>query len=163
MGTCKVLPKMDPMLRLLGKNFIDLLSQSHRIHIVSPAYSERLDILRSRLIASNSEDSNQFFEDENMGADPDFDPTTDSRHSFRSAEAAQVYNNRERCKDSFWRHLMKFKSKGFEVMQFENEAKTLVSSLHPANIGWFAMFFQTQLLKLCSQDVDAIFTLQQSG
>jgi hypothetical protein len=114
----------------------------------------RFQSLSSRAALAVREDV--YGEEEALGTQASFREEIDSRHWFRSTVEQAVYNNREKTRDAFAR----LQSDYARRLQYGDDAseawaalalpvRLVVAHVLPPNFGWFAAFFQQELLKSC--------------
>lgn len=116
---------------------------------------QRIDSYRAKII--NDVNSNVVSGKSTLLSMP-FQEKRDSRHNFRSQELAAIYNNREKCRDSFLFQLRAFQQMRGTVLNpaqiqrsLENIKKASVEVIDntlSANIPWFAEFFVDLLLQI---------------
>mmetsp|Transcript_16799 Transcript_16799/g.31831 ORF Transcript_16799/g.31831 Transcript_16799/m.31831 type:complete len:1230 (+) Transcript_16799:81-3770(+) len=87
-----------------------------------------------------------------------FQQERDSRHNYQSRELASIYNNREKCRDTFLSQLRAFQQMKVTLMNPEQIQRSfdrikvsllrMKSELLPSNTSWFVEFFTEMLLQI---------------
>lgn len=87
-----------------------------------------------------------------------FQHERDSRHNFRSKDLSSIYNNREKCRDSFLSQLRAFQQMRITMINPTEVQRSLddiqvslvrmKTELLPSNIIWFVEFFTDLLLQI---------------
>lgn len=139
----------------IATSLLNMDSFTHLLPSLTEELQHRIDTYRAKII--NGIDSNVVSGKSTLLSLP-FQEQRDSRHNFRSQKLAAIYNNREKCRDSFLFQLRAFQlmrgtvldpaqvQKSLEVIKKASEE--VINNTLSTNIPWFAEFFVDLLLQI---------------
>lgn len=156
---CLVLNRLKYIILNLEYNIaISLLNLDAFLHYL-PSLAQELELRLDhfRQITIHRTDTN-FVSGKNLMLSVPFQESRDSRHNFRSHKLAALYNNREKCRDSFLFQLRAFQQMRGTVLNptqvqqslkvIQDSCNQVIQNIPTTNIPWFAEFFVDLLLQI---------------